>query len=284
MKKINYPTVFKSIAGQEKIMSLYQSLLEKWPVPKETKMIATRHGNTFVICSGANDAKPLVLLHGAGTNSTMWIGELEEYSKHYRIFAVDIIGEAGKSDANRPSWDGPAYEEWLTDVLDELGIEKTSLMGISQGAWSSIKFAVANSDRVEKLVLISPGGIVPDNLSFIFKVLPLMMLGSWGIRRIVKMLYADQTIPEGVTEVMITMMKHFKPRVGVLPLFSDEELSKLSMPTLLIAGTKDKLRNSKKIAGRLEKFLSHLSVKLIEGGGHVLNDVIKVSLPFFLEL
>ena len=280
--KTNGQTVFKSSAGAGEIMRLYEAKLAEWPVAQETQMVSTRHGDTFVIVSGERGADPLILLHGAGTNSTMWIGEVQAYSQHYRVYAVDIIGEAGKSAANRPAWEGPAYEEWLTDVLDGLDITKATIIGISQGSWVALKLATVQPERVEKLVLISPGGIIPDKMMFVFKVLPLMMLGSWGIQRVVKMLYAEQPIPEGVTEVMTVMMKHFKPRVGVLPLFSDDALASLTMPTLLLAGTKDALRDSEKIAERLPQWLPSLSVHLVEGGGHALNDMSSLTLSFLL--
>lgn len=258
-------------------------MLASWPVKHETQIVSTRHGSTFVIVSGECSADPLVLLHGAGTNSTMWIGDIADYSKHYRVYAIDLIGEAGKSAPNRPPWDSPAYEEWLTDVFEALNIKKVTIVGISQGAWIAIKFAVAKPEQVNKLVLIAPGGIIPDKVLFVIKVLPLMMIGSWGIKRVVKMLYADHPIPEGVPEAMTIMMRHFKPRVGVLPLFTDKELSQLTMPTLFIGGTKDTLRNSEKIAERLHEFVSTLSVKLVRGGGHALNDTTSIIIPFLLD-
>lgn len=264
-------------------MAFYNSMLAQWPVKYETREVPTRHGNTFIIVSGERGAEPLILLHGAGTNSTMWVGDVNAYSEHYRVYAIDIIGEAGKSSPNRPAWHGPAYKEWLTDIFAELKLDKATIMGISQGSWIALKFATANPTQVNKLVLICPGGIIPDKMIFVFKVLPLMMLGSWGIIRIVKMLYGDQPIPDGVTEAMIIMTTHFKPRVGALPIFSDEALSRLTMPTLLIAGTKDQLRNSEAIAARMKRLIKSLSVKLIQGGGHALNNTIDTALPFLLN-
>lgn len=274
-------TVFKSPAGEQAVMAFYDSILERFP--NETQMIATHHGDTFIITAGELDAPPLILLHGAGTNSSMWVADIPIYAERFRVYAVDLLGEAGKSSPNRPAWDSPAYAEWLLDVFHSLAIEKASLVGISQGAWTAIKFAFAYPDKVEKLALIAPGGILPDKMSFLFKVLPLMMLGSWGIQRMVKLLYADQPIPEGVTEAMTIMTSHFKPRIGTLPLFTDEELSRLTMPAFLIGGTKDTLRDTAKIAERMKSLLPNLSVFLVSGGGHALNETIGNILPFLLD-
>ncbi len=54
------------------------------------------------------------------------------------------------------------------------------------------------------------------------------------------------------------------------------------MPTLYIGGTKDALRNSAKIADRLRRLLPNLTVDLIDGGGHAINDTTCAILPFLL--
>src|SRR5688572_20248167 len=108
-------------------MALYDSLLARWPVPHTTLNVPTRHGRTFVVASGAESAPPLVLLHGAGTNSTMWAADVTDYSYQYRVLAIDLPGEPGKSAPNRPSWEGPAFMEWLEDVLNALELETVTI-------------------------------------------------------------------------------------------------------------------------------------------------------------
>src|SRR5689334_1051471 len=106
-------SLYKSPAAEKAVMELYDKALAQWPVPYETQTLATRHGDTFVIACGNKNAPPLILLHGAGTNSITWRSDVTAYSQHYRVYAVDLIGEAGKSAPNRPSWDSPVYAEWL---------------------------------------------------------------------------------------------------------------------------------------------------------------------------
>lgn len=276
------PRVFKSRAGQRRVMALYESMLQKWPVEHELLDIPTRHGNTFVIASGDPDADRLILLHGAGSNSLMWIDDVEVYSKHYRVYAVDLIGEAGKSSANRPSLQNRAYEEWLLDIYDGLGINRATIIGISQGGWTALKFATARPERVDRLVLICPGGIIYDNISFILSALSHKLIGSWGIRRLVKKLFGDQQVEESVLLAMTLTMKNFNHRLEVPPLYTNEELATLTMPTLLVGGTKDALRSSAKIADRLRRLVPNLTIKLIEGGGHAINDTMSAILPFLL--
>jgi len=149
-------SIYKSPAGERAVMAWYDAALASWPVPYEALNVPTRHGNAFVLASGASGKEsgtPLILLHGAGTNSAMWAGDVAAYSPQYRVYAVDLLGEPGKSAPNRPAWDSPAYAEWLGDVLDALKIERASLLGLSQGGWTALKFAVYQPRRVESLVV-----------------------------------------------------------------------------------------------------------------------------------
>jgi pimeloyl-ACP methyl ester carboxylesterase len=261
-------------------MALYDSWLARWPAPYTTLTVPTRHGSTFVIASGAEAAPPLVLIHGAGTNSTMWAGDVADYSRHYRVLAVDLVGEPGKSAPNRPSWHGPAYAEWLEDVLNALQLEAVTIIGLSQGAWTALKFAVSHPARVKALVLLSPGGIVPDRLSFVVRALPLMLLGRWGGKRINRMVLAGQPVPAEVEEALMVLMTHFKTRIGVLPIFSDTELRRLTMPVQLVMGAQDALRDAQKITARMQQLVPHLAATLVPEAGHALVNARTYILPF----
>ncbi len=276
------PSVFKSKDGQRQVMELYDRMLRQWPVEHQCLEIPTRHGNTFVIASGDPGADQLILLHGAGSNSLMWIDDVQAYSKYYRVYAVDLIGEAGKSAANRPPLLGPAYTEWLVDIYAGLKIDKATIVGISQGGWIALKFATVRPARVDRLILICPGGIIRDNMPFVVYAFTLTTMGLWGIRRLVKMLFADQPVEESMLEAMTLTIKNFKYRLAIPPLYANEELAALTMPTLFIGGTKDALRNSAKIADRLRRLLPNLTVDLIDGEGHAINDTTCTTLPFLL--
>jgi pimeloyl-ACP methyl ester carboxylesterase len=273
-------SLYKSPAAEKAVMELYDKALAQWPVAYETQTLATRHGDTFVIACGSENAPPLILLHGAGTNSAIWRGDINTYAQHYRVWAIDLLGEAGKSAPNRPAWDSPAYAEWLEDVLDGLHIEKATLVGISQGGWTALKFSVSHPERVEKLVLICPGGIVPDKTSFIIRAIGFSVLGDSGIRRMIRMLYGKQPIAEGVEDIFALMMGNFKGRMGILPIFSDAELGRLTMPTLLLGGTDDPMRDLDKIAARLQKFVPHLRVNIISGAGHIVLNTAEPIMTF----
>ena len=274
------PSIYKSAEGENAIMAWYDAMMAKWPVPYKTRSISTRHGDTFVLSCGKVGAPPLVLLHGAGTNSVMWMGDVAAYSRDYQVYAVDLIGEPGKSSANRPAWASPAYAEWVADVLDALQIGKATLIGLSQGGWTALKFAVAQPERVENLILLTPAGLVPDKPSFMLKAIPLLLLGQWGGKRLNRIVLGKQPMSAEVEAAMLLIMTHFKPRIGAIPIFSDLELQRLTMPVLLLVGAQDALRDGQKMVDRLQKLAPRLTASIIPEAGHALVNTTERILTF----
>jgi pimeloyl-ACP methyl ester carboxylesterase len=184
---------------------------------------------------------------------------------------VDLPGEPGRSSPNRPSWSGPAYAEWLADVLAALGHQQAALVGISQGAWVALKFAAAEPQRVPRLVLLAPAGVTTARLSFLLRALPLTLLGRRGGEAVNRIVMGKDPLAPEAAEYMNLIMTHFKPRVGALPNFTDAELQRLDMPTLLIVGAEDALYPSLQTAARLQDLMPHLTANVVPETGHILH-------------
>lgn len=280
---MNTASIYKSPAGKQEIMALYDAVLARWPVAFETFHLPTRHGETFVIASGNPSAPPLVLIHGSVSNATSWVAEFPAYSQHFRVYAVDLPGEPGKSAQNRPAWEGPAFAEWLEDILNGLKIQKTALLGISQGGWTALRFATCHPDRVSKLILLAPGGIMPARTSFILKAIFLSWFGRRGGEKINQFVLGKDAIHPEAVKFMDAMMTHFKPRVEKEYIFADEELKRLDMPVLLLGGTDDVICDVEKAVKRLKKLAPRLETILLPGVGHVLVNMNERVLPFLMK-
>jgi pimeloyl-ACP methyl ester carboxylesterase len=273
-------TIYKSDAGRAAIMAAYDAALSNYWPAHETLLVPTRYGDTFVVVAGQPGAPPLVLLHGAGSNSAVWAGDAAAFAPHYRVHAVDLIGEPGKSAPTRPPWDRPAFAEWLADVLDGLKLARVALLGISQGGWTTLNFATTWPERVEQLVLLAPGGVVKDRTSFLLKAVGYSLLGERGQEATKRLVLGDVEIPAELDDYLTLIMTEFKPRIGALPIFTDEELSRLAMPVLLIGGDRDVIRDEVAIAARLERLLTDVQIVILPGVGHTLTATTAYTLPF----
>jgi pimeloyl-ACP methyl ester carboxylesterase len=158
---MSHPSPFKTPQGEARFRAAYDAALKLWPVPYEELDLATRFGPTHVVAAGPKNAPPLVLLHGYMATSVMWGLNIADFSEHYRVYAIDTMGQPGKSLPTEPIRDAADYVAWLTATFDALHLDRASVVGMSYGGWLALRFAVAAPERVSRLVLLSPGGLLP---------------------------------------------------------------------------------------------------------------------------
>ena len=248
---------FKSEEGKKEVLKYYDMLLTKGYLPHEKLMVNTSYGETFIIGMGKKELPPLVLLHGSGMNSAMWIKEIDEYSQTHRVYAVDMPGEPGKSDERQLPFESDDFSNWLNEVFNALSIDRASIVGISLGAWLGTKFAIKYSDKVDKLVLLCPAGIGTQKKSFIFKFLFYSLLGEKGIDKLYYKINGDKPIPDIMLSYQKLIAKHFNFRRVTIPIFSDSELKKLTMPVALFVGGKDVMLHTEKTANSVGLLLNN---------------------------
>lgn len=110
----------------------------------------------------AGDGAPLILLHGSGPGVSGWSnfkGNFPVFAKEFRTIIMDMPG-FGKTAA--VEWTRPypkvAYEA-VRELMDELGLEKAHLLGNSMGGAVAFETALNYPERVDRMVLMGPGGI-----------------------------------------------------------------------------------------------------------------------------
>lgn len=274
--------IYRSAQGEQEVMGLYARALAQWPVPFTTREVATRHGATFIIECGRTEAPALLLVHGACSNALSWMGDVAAYAPHFRVLAVDVPGEPGRSAPLRPDHQGPAFAEWMEDVLEGVGVASTCLLGISKGGEVVLKFATTHPDRVDKLVLLAPGGIAPVRKSFLLRAVVLSFCGGWGRARINGISFSGDQVDPAAVEFMDVILRNFHPEVSRPYLFSDQELRRLTMPTLVVVGENDALMDSPRILARTREVMPRATCLPLPGRGHVLMALADTIAPYLL--
>lgn len=261
---------FKTREGKAEVIGFYESLLQCWVQPNEQFTVPTRYGDAFVIACGEKSAPPLILLHGSAMNSVMWLGDAPVFAQTHRVYAVDLPGEPGKSSERQLPFRGPDFTLWMKDVLDGLGIEESSLVGISLGAWLAVKFASEYPERVEKLALLSPAGVGRQRISFIVTSALFRLLGEKMTKRLYPKVNGSQELPEVVLKYQQTIDRNFNYRRSILPVFPNLALRRLTMPVLAYAGEQDTMFHTRQTVRQFQKWLPNAQVKGLPGAGHVL--------------
>ena len=102
----------------------------------------------------AGNGPAVVLVHEAIADSRMWEPQWQTFPSAHRTVRYDMRGY-GRSPIGPGTY---SLGRDLVSLLDEVGLERTSLVGGSLGGRVALEVAVAQPERIEKLVLMDPGG------------------------------------------------------------------------------------------------------------------------------
>jgi len=99
-----------------------------------------------------------VLIHGMLNSSSHWQAVALDLASDHTVIAPDLIGH-GDSAAPRGDYSLGAHAASIRDLLTAIGIERASIVGHSLGGGVAMQFFYQFPQRVERLVLISSGGL-----------------------------------------------------------------------------------------------------------------------------
>jgi len=267
--------IWKSDAGREAVRERYAQFLAYWPQPCVQRRIATAQGETFVMESGKDGVPAVVFLHGSASNSVTWLRDAAVLGQHFKVYAVDMIGEPGLSTESRPPLASGAYAPWLDEVLAGVGVQRCALVGISLGGWLALEYATHYPDKVSAMVLLAPGG-VGKHRNVLLWAAPLLALGPWRRARFMRIVGAPEPDPDAPPAVkafggfMAQIHKEFVVRRERLPRFSDAALRKLTMPLMAILGGRDAFIDSPGTRDRLAAHAPQADIRYLPEASHFL--------------
>ena len=197
--------------------------------------------------------EPLILLHGNGENCDYFVGQTDVFAKHFHVYALDTRGH-GKTPRGTAPFTIRQFADDLKDFLDAHGIEKAHILGFSDGGNIAMVFAMKYPERVNRLVLnganldtkgIKPSIQIPIEIGYRFAKL-----------------FANKSEEAKLHAETLGLMVN-DPNV------KPEELSKIQTKTLVIAGSKDMVKE-----GHTRLIASHIpdaQLVILEGNHFVAN-------------
>jgi pimeloyl-ACP methyl ester carboxylesterase len=280
-KRMDTPIrLFRTFNGEVKYFAAYEAAMQLWRVPYQSHFVTTPYGRTHVISCGPQEAFPLLLLHAGQASSTMWFPNIVELSRKFHVLALDTPGEPGYSIPTRKNDSKHDCAAWLVGVLDELGIPKTHLMGLSRGGWFSLNLAMQAPERLDRIVLLSPAAaFVALNSFFSAVAQAVMRIPTRSVSRIALKSWVgrDFVVNEVFAEQFMTGLQNWNWSVnksgysGIMPcIFTDEELCQIRRPVLMLIGDQDRL-NPPEALERARRTIPKLDGEIIPQAGHFLN-------------
>jgi pimeloyl-ACP methyl ester carboxylesterase len=143
-------------AHRDAYWEAYRASLALWSIPQSSAYIETTHGKTHVLVSGATNGAPVVLLHAASLSATQWYLQSAALGAQFRLYAMDIMGDIGRSTQAQPIHSRVDAAAWLSSVMDGLALDSAAFVGSSFGGFLSTNLAALRPDRVRLLVLLAP--------------------------------------------------------------------------------------------------------------------------------
>ena len=118
--------------------------------------------NKIRYLESGNSEDTLVLIHGLGASAERWDQVMPIFAKNYHVVVPDLIG-FGYSDKPMVDYTPDFFSDFLAKFFESAGINCPYLIGSSLGGQITAEFASKNPNNIEKLVLVSPAGVMKQS-------------------------------------------------------------------------------------------------------------------------
>lgn len=233
--------------------------------------------------TGPRDGPPLLMLHGFGASLHSWDGWAERLSDRFRVIRIDLPGFALTGPDPSGDYSDARAVDVITALLDAIGVARADVVGNSLGGRIAWRLALAQPERVGRLVLVAPDGFAipgrpygqPEPVPAMVHLMPWIMPRS-ALRATLASAYADPDRPTeaeldrmhallrapGVRQAILTRMAQHVPE-DPRPL-----LPGLVQPLLLLWGREDRVIPPRQVL-EWQAALPHAEVVLLPGLGHL---------------
>ncbi|MES3631050.1 MAG: alpha/beta hydrolase [Longimonas sp.] len=260
--------------------------------PLETVVV---EDDTLAYIDTGGDGPPLVLVHGLGSNLSLWRDHIEPLSAEHRVLALDLpgFGVSSKHDVSGRMTDFAASVRGFVDTLE---LAPVTYVGVSMGGQIGLTLAMEAPETVERLVLVSPAGIetfTDEQAAGLRQMMTPQAIASADSSAIQQNTAANFASWSDDYAWLIKQRHALAERddfeayaransasvAGMVDEPVYDHLGTVQMPTLVLYGTGDKLIpnpylnpqwDTQAIAQRAAEALPNATVHLVEDAGHLL--------------
>lgn len=250
----------------------YDAVLAKWPHGTASLDLESAYGTTRVNVCGPHDAPPVVLLPGGGATSTSWFDNVASLSRQNRVYAVDLIGDAGRSlSTGRPMKSVDDLLDWLDSVVDGLELSSPSLIAHSYGAMIALAYALRAPDRVSRLVLIDPNSCFAGmRAQYLLHAIPILVRPTETRERAFIAWETDGvSLDQDWLSLLALGAAHFPKSKTIVPKRPNSKaLSTFAVDTTVILAGRSKVHDSTKVEAAIHAYLPHARTIILDTATH----------------
>ena len=250
--------------------------------------------DSFVDISGARvrirdegdpSAPPVILIHGFTHSLETWDEWAEALKSEYRVIRYDLLGHGLTGPDPKERYAPSERAEFLGEILNALDIETAAIAGNSLGGLAAWRFASENPNRVDALILISPGAYPLNGVSDEPAEIPVAMktylltAPEAGVRASAELIYADASkIAEGRLTVMRDMLRREGNGEALIKSLEEftlpdptEALLRITAPTIILWGEDDILIPIEQ-GRKIESAIPNARLLSYQGVGHAAQE------------
>ena len=201
------------------------------------------------------EGKPLLLIHGNGGDIHSMGNQIDYFKKKYHVIVADSRGH-GKSGLNTDSLTYVQMADDWSDLADYLKLDSVYVIGWSDGGIIALLLGIHHPENVSKLVTMG-ANLRPDTTAvYPYAVNYVKYMQSM----------AENRIKANDKSQDWNLVKQLMGLLGDQPTIATSELSKVSAPTLIIAGDKDIIREEHTV--EIYQHLPHAQLCILPGQTH----------------
>ncbi len=180
------------------------------------------------------DGNPLVLIHGGGSNIQTTFGRvLPLLAEHHKVIAVELQAHGHTSDRDTPESFRQDADD-VTELLSYLKIKKTDFLGFSNGGQTCIQLSLDHPEIINKMIIVSAFYKINGVVKGFYEGLEKAALKD--MPSIFKEAYLKI---KNDSAGLQNMFNKDKARMIKFKGWSDEQISSIKVPTLIMIGNKD---------------------------------------------
>lgn len=212
-------------------------------------------GSYHWVYSKDGSGPPLLLIHGLSGSVRWWRRNIPELARHFTVYAVELQGFAGNRRGRPLSFTASA--DSLAAFMEAIGVDRAHVVGHSMGGHISLYLAVHHPERVNRLVLAAPSGMIRRALARM--ALRLAQYGHYEALSFAPTVVVD-ALRAGPVNLLLAARAILRDDV-------EEMLASVSATTLVMAGERDPLVPAASCA-QFAEIIPRARLVVLEGAAH----------------
>ncbi|MBB3052494.1 pimeloyl-ACP methyl ester carboxylesterase [Prauserella isguenensis] len=260
-------------AAYDRGMATLPTPTDQWDVPT-----AFGHARVYRFGEGTTSTAPIVLLPGRAGTVVMWEPNLRALAARHPVYALDLLGEPGRSVQTAPVRSSDDQAAWLAAVLSELDLTDVHVVGYSFGGWLAANLAVRRPDRLASLTALDPvQTFARFPLGLVARSTLTVVPGIRGRARTSFLSWmsgdadaAARGSNDPVVNVIDTGMRTYRIALPTPTVFTDKQLRGLRLPVLALIAGRSVIHDGRRAADRARRLVTEADVELWPSATHAI--------------